>query len=116
MALHIELGKKGESLAETWLQQKGFRILHRNWRYGKLEIDIIALRGTMLHFIEVKYRSGGKVFPEANVTRTKIRLLLRAIDQFLFQHSEYKDFRLDILSIMVKGADTEYFFIEDVYL
>jgi putative endonuclease len=116
MATHIDLGKQGETLAAAWLKEKGFQVIQRNWRYGQTEIDIIAIKEGMLHFIEVKCRSGTKVFPEANVTNQKIRTLLRAISQYLLIHPQYRDFRLDILSVLVRGNEAEYFFIEDVYL
>jgi len=116
MAVHIDLGKKGESLAADWLKQQGFEVIQRNFRFGPCEIDIIALRAGMLHFIEVKCRNGGKVFPEASVTKSKIRTLLRAINHYLFIHPQYRDFRLDILSIIINRGEVEYFFIEDVYL
>ncbi|HEX8313534.1 MAG TPA: hypothetical protein VF609_00995, partial [Flavisolibacter sp.] len=55
--------------------------------------------------------------PEEAVNKKKLRVLLRGIDQFLYQHPQYNDFRLDILSITDKpGEETEYFFIEDVTL
>ena len=53
MASHLEIGKAGERLAEEYLVQNGFSILHRNWRCGHEEIDLIvqrfgvALRATM---------------------------------------------------------------------
>ena len=36
------IGAKGESLAADWLKEQGFEILHRNWRIGRFETDIIA--------------------------------------------------------------------------
>src|ERR1700737_4981136 len=54
MTRHIEFGKKGEELAAGWLTGKGFEILHRNWRHGRYEVDIIARYQDVVHFIEVK--------------------------------------------------------------
>lgn len=118
MAFHIDLGKKGEQLAEEFLLTKGFSILHRNWRYSHYEIDIIALKNELPHFIEVKIRSSRQFGePEESVTKKKIRFLLQAAEQFLFQHPEFKNFQLDILSInLYPDKEPEYFFIEDVYL
>lgn len=118
MTEHLEVGRKGETLAEAWLKQKGFRIIDHNWRYGKCEIDLIAEKYGIPHFVEVKTRSGSTpVLPEYNVTRTKIRTLLRGISAYIDRHPCYNDFRLDILSICLNnGKEVEYFFIEDVYL
>ena len=118
MASHNDLGRKGEEMAEKYLVENGFTILHRNWRYSHYEIDIIALKNEIPHFVEVKLRSSRRCgFPEENVTKQKIRYLLQAAEQFLYRHPSYKNFRLDILSIIL-GPDgrSSYFFIQDVYL
>ena len=116
MAVHISFGRQGEQLAETWLIQNGFTILQRNWRHSHYEIDLIALKNNMPHFVEVKMRSSKNFgWPEQNVTRKKLKSLLQAVNQFLHLHPLYHDFRIDILSIISRpGCDPEFFFIEDV--
>jgi putative endonuclease len=116
MAVHTELGKYGEELAVRYLISNGFQILHRNWRYSRFEIDIIAEKNGLLHIVEVKLRSGKIGLPEDNVTAKKIKFLLKAISFFLFQNPQYKDFRLNILSISTQNEEPEFFFIEDVYI
>ena len=118
MAIQNDLGKIGEEKAAAYLERKGFKILHRNWRYPPYEIDLIAQKEEMVHFIEVKCRSSQDFGPpEDGVNRKKIRFLLRAVEEFLFRHREYRDFRLDILSISLHPfADDEFYFIEDVSL
>ena len=118
MASHLEIGKAGEKLAEEYLIQNGYTILHRNWRHGHDELDLIATKNNLLRFIEVKYRSSNyHGNPEEAVNKKKIRTLLRCVDQFLFLHPQYDDFRLDVLSITEKtGSEAEYFLIEDVTL
>jgi putative endonuclease len=118
MATHIDFGKLGEQLAEDFLTDKGYTILHRNWRYSRYEIDIVALKNDLPHFIEVKTRSSNHFGePEEAVTKKKIRFLLQAADEFLFRHPQYTNFRVDILSITIHHQqEPEYFFIEDVYL
>lgn len=118
MAQHIELGKLGEQMAVDYLLERDYSILHRNYRYLKYEIDIIAFKDAVLHFVEVKLRSS-KDFgpPEEKVTKKKFRDLCKAADNFLYDHRQFKDIQFDILSITTpKDAETEYFFIEDVYL
>jgi putative endonuclease len=118
MATHIDFGKLGEQLAEDFLINKGYTILHRNWRYSHFEIDIVALKNDLPHFVEVKTRSS-KQFgePEESVNKKKIRSLLQAADEFLFRNPQYKNFQLDILSINIHPQEEpQYFFIEDVYL
>lgn len=118
MATHLDIGKEGEKLAEAYLAEKGFQLLHRNWRHGRYEIDLIATRDEKLHFVEVKFRSStGFGNPEDAVTKKKIRSLLQAVDQYLFLNPQWDDFRLDVLSITQHSPDdVAYFFIEDVTL
>lgn len=118
MAAHLEIGKEGEKLAETYLAEHGYTMLHRNWRFGRYEIDLIATKNAKLRFIEVKFRSSNQFGnPEAAVTTKKIKSLLQAIDQFLFLNPQYTDFRLDILSLTQHpDKSVEYYLIEDVYL
>ena len=51
-------GRLGESLVVAELEQQGHRILHRNWRWRRAEVDVISTDGTALVFHEVKCRSG----------------------------------------------------------
>jgi putative endonuclease len=118
MALHNTLGKEGEQIAETYLKEKGFDILHRNWRYSHYEIDIIAMRNNVLHFVEVKIRSSKKFgLPEEAVNKIKFQSLLNAADEFLFQNLQYKHVQYDVLAICkFKNTPIDFFLIEDVYL
>jgi putative endonuclease len=118
MAQHNQLGKKGEEMAAAYLTRHGYEILHRNWRHSHYEIDIIALKGKMLHFIEVKIRSSILFgLPEENVTKKKFQSLLNAADEYLFQHQQYRHVQYDILSINIfKSKEPEFFLIEDVWL
>ena len=118
MASHLEVGKEGEKLAEAWLAEHGYTILHRNWRYGRFEIDLIGTKNDKLRFVEVKLRKSNHYgFPEAAVTKKKYKDLLQAINQYLFLNPHHNDFRLDVLSItQLSPTDIEYFLIEDVCL
>ncbi len=118
MASHLEVGKEGEKLAEVYLADRGYTMLHRNWRHGRYELDLIATKDGMLHFVEVKFRNATQYGnPEEAVTKKKIKSLLQAVDQYLYLNPQYNDFRLDILSITQHTpTDIEYFFIEDVSL
>ena len=118
MASHNELGKDGEQMAADWLTTNGYTILHRNWRHKYYEIDIIATKGKLLHFVEVKARSSTKLgYPEDSVTKKKFKSLQRAADEFLFLNPGHKWIQFSILSItLFKDKAPEYFLIEDVYM
>ena len=78
------LGRNGEDIACLMLQERGFRILDRNFRYGRQEIDIVCLDGTALRFVEVKTRRE-PVEGEAweAVTPAKMRNIGRAAQRYL---------------------------------
>lgn len=116
MASHLDIGKEGEKLAEVYLAKRGYQMLHRNWRYGRYEIDLIATKNDLLRFVEVKFRSYTQFGrPEEAVTKKKIKSLMQAIEQYLYLHPEHEDFRLDVISIVQHAPnDIEYFLIEDV--
>ena len=75
MAAHNELGKWGEDLATAYLEQKGYTIVERDWKSGRRDIDIIAIDGNTVVFVEVKTRKNN-VFgePEGPCGETDPRL------------------------------------------
>ena len=78
MAAHNELGKEGEEAASAYLSSRGYRIRHRNWHVGKLELDIIAEKDGELIVVEVKTRRNTRFgLPEEAVTERKIRRIGR---------------------------------------
>lgn len=118
MSHHITTGKKGEDLAAEWLAAKGFAILTRNWRQGRYEIDIIASKGSILHFIEVKSRNS-TLFgaPEESVSKKKLLNILQSAAGWLVEYPSHRRAQYDVLAITLKKQSSpEYFLIEDVYL
>lgn len=114
-----DIGKAGEELAVAWLRQRGYTILHCNWRHKNLEIDIIATRGRFLHFVEVKTlrqsRYGNR--PEASVTKKKFKHLQQAADEYLYRHPGHRWIQYDVLAItLCADGEAEYFLLEDIYL
>ncbi len=118
MAFHNELGKHGEDLAVDWLVTKGYKILHRNWKWGNNEVDIIATKGKLLYFIEIKTRNYSPYgHPEDAVTKEKFRCMQRVANGYLTMNPNYPWIEYQILSITVfPDKKREFFLIEDVYL
>ena len=117
MALHNELGKKGEALAEEHLLRNGFSIKAKNWRYQKAEIDIIAQKENVLAIVEVKTRSSIAIAaPEDAVNKKKINLLVTAANEYVTQHDLDVDVRFDIISILKKGGKYNINHIKDAFL
>lgn len=118
MAQHNHTGKTGEALALAWFLKNGYTILHQNWRHKHWEVDIIASRNGILHFIEVKTRTSLLFgYPEDNVSIKKIEYLISASEEYLYLNPQWNRIQFDILSIIIEQQDkVEYFLIEDVYL
>jgi putative endonuclease len=72
------LGARGESVAAGHLERRGFRILERNVRCGRGEIDMVAVDSRVVVFVEVKSNRGRRFgAPEEMVTPAKQRQLTR---------------------------------------
>ncbi len=83
---HIELGKLGEEIAVNLLLNKGYEIIERNYRFGKLELDIIAKHEDFLIIIEVKTRFTNEVGePWEAVTKKKQAQIIKASNQFILE-------------------------------
>lgn len=95
------IGRRGEDRAAQYLRRRGYRILARNWRCRLGEIDLIALDGDTLVFVEVKTRRGD-VFgaPELAVTPRKQRQLTKAALSFIMSRKlGHLSGRFDVVAI-----------------
>jgi putative endonuclease len=94
------LGAEGEARAARFLTRKGYRIIECNVRAGGVEMDIIASRGPLLVFVEVKTRRGfGQGLPEAAVDREKQQRLIRGASAWLQQNpTRARRIRFDVVS------------------
>ncbi|MDP1623398.1 MAG: YraN family protein [Bacteroidales bacterium] len=103
MSDHIELGKKGEEIAVAHLTGLGYRILERNWRLGKEEIDIIARDGNFVVIVEVKTRTSNALAePETSVTKSKQRILVRTANAYINYRKQQGEVRFDIITVLVR--------------
>lgn len=100
-----EIGGRGETAAAAYLSNHGFTIRERNWRTKACEIDIVAEKAGIVHFVEVKYRKntqqGGGI---AAITGKKIRQMERAAKLWQQRYGE-QDARLSVVE--VTGPDYE---------
>jgi putative endonuclease len=102
-----DLGRLGENLAEKFLQSKGYDIVTKNFRYKQgEEIDIIALKGELVVFVEVKaiWDSQEEKLddPIYNVTPSKVNKIHRAGRLFLIvQEWEDRDYAIEVVSMVI---------------
>lgn len=104
MAAKDELGREGEALAARYLEDRGYRILERNWRCRRGELDIVAEHGHDTVFVEVKTRSAlGYGHPLEAVTATK-RSRLRFLAAAWCHEADRRpaSIRIDVVAILLK--------------
>ena len=115
MAKHNELGQWGEQFACKYLQEKGYIICERDWKWGKRDIDIIAYNAqhTLLVFVEVKTRAGDTFgSPAQAVDKRKAKSIAAAAHAYVKEHDITDELRFDILSIV--GTDATHAIIEHI--
>jgi putative endonuclease len=101
MRVQNELGRRGESIAAKWLKSKGYRILERNYRFGRAEIDLLAQKGDTLAVVEVKMRGSGQLEPlSVAVNPSKRERLIKAADHYVLKNDLDVEVRFDIIHII----------------
>ena len=97
-----ELGKIGEDIATVYLQDLGYEILERNWRFKRVELDIVALSRSTLVFCEVKTRrSVSHGVPSDAITPLKLQHIRTAALHWLSNHrSRQRGIRIDAISVI----------------
>lgn len=116
MAKHNELGEKGEYLAYNYLQEKGYAILAKNWRFGKLEVDLVAEIKDYIVFVEVKTRSYSEILePEKSVTKKKQRQIIKAAHHYILENDTSFEARFDIISILITSRGNTIQHIESAF-
>lgn len=115
---HLETGALGEELAVTYLQERNYLILERNWRCKHFEIDIIATHQNILVFVEVKTRNSLAFgFPEESINKIKMKRLKLAAALYHFKNPQFKRIQFNVIAILMQlhqPKSIEMF--EDVYL
>ena len=119
MATHNDFGRWGEQKAAEYLQKKGYTIVQRDWKYGRRDLDIIALspQGDTLAVVEVKTRSSKELStPEAAVDWRKMHNIAVATDAFLRRYPVTCDVRFDIVTVVGSGDTAEIDHIENAFV
>ncbi|MEK7642343.1 MAG: YraN family protein [Patescibacteria group bacterium] len=112
MAKHNEIGEKGEGVAARYLEKKRYIVVNRNYRRKWGELDIIAQKDGILHFVEVKTVSrvswGGRFEqevnnyrPEDNMHPWKLKRLSRAIQTYLLENKSEAEWQFDLICVFL---------------
>ncbi|KQT22297.1 hypothetical protein ASG31_02865 [Chryseobacterium sp. Leaf404] len=101
MADHNDLGKEAENLAAEYLLKNEYKILVRNFRFKKNEVDIIAEKDNLIVVVEVKARSTDFfILPQEAVTKGKIKSIVLAANHFMEEFNKNQEVRFDIISVL----------------
>lgn len=105
---HLELGQFGEELAVKHLEQLGYDIIERNFRFKKAEVDIIALKDNILTVCEVKTRETAQIGePYKAVTRKKQKQIIVTADYYIKLKNLFIDVQFDVISIVHNSFRTK---------
>lgn len=116
MAQHNDTGKQGEAIALAHIKKLGFVILATNVPIGKAEIDIIALDGDILVFVEVKTRGIAHNENPAEAVGTKKRkMLIDAADEYVALTERENEVRFDIVSVYMRAQGHSLEYIPDAF-
>ena len=109
LRVRLPLGRRGERAAEKYLRRCGYRIVKRNFRAAGAEIDLVAMDGDVLVFVEVKTRRGLDAgAPEEAVDERKQRQIRRAAEIFATRYREDEiEMRFDIVAVDASGERLE---------
>jgi putative endonuclease len=112
------LGDRGERLAAEHLEHAGWSVLARNFRVGHREVDLVARRGEVVAFIEVKTRAGlGYGHPLEAITALKRREIQRVAQVWVERHGREGDvYRYDAVSVLIiAGGEPMIEHVEDAW-
>jgi putative endonuclease len=111
------LGTSGEGLAVDYLKKLGYKIVGRNFRFDRAEVDVIAKDRDVLVFVEVKTRRGGTFGePEDAITFRKRDQIRKAAEGYLFEHHlAGVECRFDVIAIKRSGTDSTVSHFRDVF-
>ena len=107
-----KLGDIGENIACDFLKRRGFEIIERNYLRKWGEIDVVAKKSSVIHFIEVKsvsrvtlknvsYGTDGEFRPEDNIHPWKLRRLSRVMQTYLLDRKLDCDWQLDLVTVKI---------------
>ena len=116
MAEHNELGKQGEDLAVDYLLKNNYEIVERNWVFQKAEVDIIARKDDVLAIVEVKTRSSTDFGdPQDFVKQKKIKLLVKAADEYVSLKELNYSIRFDIIAVSKDATNYKIEHLQDAF-
>lgn len=111
-----ETGRRGEELALAWLQERGFRLLDRNWRSGHKELDLVMESAERVHFVEVKTLTAPLLIqPFEKVDAAKQGRLVAAVGRYVAAHHIRKEVQFDVVSVVLDDGQPRLEYIPEAF-
>ena len=111
-----ETGRRGEELALRALEQRGLRLLDRNWRSGHREIDLVMESPDRLHFVEVKTLTPPlQIRPFEKVDPRKQANLAAAARHYVACRKILKEVQFDVVSVVLDGERSQVEYIPEAF-
>lgn len=104
----------GERLAEQFYLEKGFSIVHQNYRYQRAEVDLVVQKKSLLVLVEVKTRTGGIHLATEALTPNKLTHMERAVEGLLDEIPAHSEIRFDLLAYHLRGKEVVFEYIKDL--
>ena len=113
-----EWGRQAENIVCEHLISKGYTVRERNWRpkTSKSEIDIIAQKGDVIVFVEVKARTDKDMDPTDAINAEKVKNLVRGANSYLMAQERDYFYRFDVAAVNGNEEDYSLDYLEDAFL
>lgn len=109
-------GRNAEKAAAGYLKTRGYRIWKTNWRWGKRELDLVAIYRDELVIVEVKSRVGNAVNdPSEVVDSVKERNIVLAADAFIRVHGCSHPTRFDVIAVIYDNSGLKIEHMENAF-
>ncbi len=110
-------GELGERIAERWLARRGWRVVHRRYRFGHRDIDLVVERDGVVAFVEVKARSSERFGDPIEAVNWRKRIdLERSALSWISRHGRSDEsYRFDVVGILVEGRRVRVRHVENAF-
>lgn len=111
-----DTGKRAEQLAAGYLRARGYHIWKTNWRWGKKELDLVAIHRGRLVIVEVKSMVGNRVnHPSETVDGYKQRNIILAAEGFIRRYKSRRPTRFDVIAVVYRGGEVKIEHLENAF-
>ena len=111
-----ETGQRGEDLAAEYLQDEGYALLERNYRYKRSEIDLITRKSGVLVFVEVKTKTSNAFGdPEVAVDEKKAAKVMEGAQAYIEAIDWQGNIRFDVVSVLIEVSGHRIQHFEDAF-